>query len=152
MEQPDRFKAVSRRPLSEIVAEGGLRADVMASACPSREVLTHVTSRWGVLVLIALEGRTLRFSQLKRQIGGVSERMLAQTLKLLEGDGFVRRQAFEVTPPHVEYSLTPLGLEAAERVRALADWIQVNLGRILPNWGPEALARYAPEALANRAR
>lgn len=148
MEQTDRAEAGSRRPLSEIVAEGGLRADVMASACPSREVLNHVTSRWGVLVLMALETRTLRFSQLKRQIGGVSERMLAQTLKLLEGDGFVRRQAFEVVPPHVEYSLTPLGLEVAERVRGLADWIQVNLGRVLEHWDPEDLAAYAPETMA----
>lgn len=148
MEQTDRAKAGSRRPLSKIVAEGGLRADVMASACPSREVLNHVTSRWGVLVLMALETRTLRFSQLKRQIGGVSERMLAQTLKLLEGDGFVRRQAFEVVPPHVEYSLTPLGLEVAERVRGLADWIQVNLGRVLEHWDPEDLAAYAPETMA----
>ncbi|PZR35171.1 helix-turn-helix domain-containing protein [Caulobacter segnis] len=148
MEQPDRSEAASRRLLSEIVAEGGLSANVMAAACPSREVLNHVTSRWGVLVLMALEARTLRFSQLKRQIGGVSERMLAQTLKLLEGDGFVRRQAFEVVPPHVEYSLTPLGLEAAERVRGLADWIQVNIGRIVEHWDPEDLAAYAPEIMA----
>jgi DNA-binding HxlR family transcriptional regulator len=145
MEQDDHSEAVSRRPLSEIVAAGGLRADVMVAACPSREVLNHVTSRWGVLVLMALETRTLRFSQLKRQVGGVSERMLSQTLKHLESDGFVRRQAFEVVPPHVEYSLTPLGLEVAERVRGLADWIEVNLGRILPNWDPEILAAYAPE-------
>ncbi len=126
-----------------MVAQGNL----MAAACPSREVLSHVTSRWGVLVLMALETQTLRFSQLKRQIGGVSERMLAQTLKHLEGDGFVIRRAFEVVPPHVEYSLTPLGLEVAERVRVLADWIEVNIGRILANWDAEALAAYEPEAI-----
>ncbi|MDR6627756.1 helix-turn-helix domain-containing protein [Caulobacter segnis] len=148
MEKLDPFELAPRQPLSEIVASGGMQGNVMVAACPSREVLNHVTSRWGVLVLLALETRTLRFSALKRQIGGVSERMLAQTLKLLEGDGFVRRQAFEVVPPHVEYSLTPLGLEVAERVRGLADWIQVNLGRILPNWDPEVLATYAPETVA----
>ena len=136
-----------RRPLSQLLADGVLQADLMVAACPSREVLNHVTSRWGVLVLIALESRTLRFSQLKRQIGGVSERMLAQTLKLLESDGFVRREAFEVVPPHVEYSLTPLGLEVAERVRGLADWIEINLGRILPNWPPEHLETYTPESV-----
>jgi DNA-binding HxlR family transcriptional regulator len=145
MERNDRPEFAPRKPLSEIVSEGRLQGNLMASACPSREVLNHVTSRWGVLVLMALETRTLRFSQLKRQIGGVSERMLAQTLKHLESDGFVRRQAFEVVPPHVEYSLTPLGLEVAERVRGLADWIQVNLGRILEHWDPEVLATYAPE-------
>ena len=106
------------------------RGDLMAAACPSREVLKHVTSRWGVLVLIALQDKTLRFSQLRRRIGGVSERMLAQTLQWLEGDGLVKRVAHEVVPPHVYYSLTPLGLEAAERVAALADWIETSLPAI----------------------
>ena len=106
------------------------RGDLMAAACPSREVLKHVTSRWGVLVLIALQDKTLRFSQLRRRIGGVSERMLAQTLQWLEGDGLVKRVAHEVVPPHVDYSLTPLGLEAAERVAALADWIETSLPAI----------------------
>lgn len=148
MKKPAPSASAPRRLLSEIVAAGDQRGNLMASACPSREVLNHVTSRWGVLVLMALETRTLRFSQLRRQIGGVSERMLAQTLKYLESDGFVRRQAFEVVPPHVEYSLTPLGLEVAERVRGLADWIEINLGRILPNWDPEVLATYATESVA----
>jgi DNA-binding HxlR family transcriptional regulator len=106
------------------------RGDLLAAACPSREVLKHVTSRWGVLVLLALEGGTRRFSELRRTIGGVSERMLAQTLQWLEGDGLVDRVAYEVVPPHVEYSLTPLGREAAEKVRALADWIETSLPRI----------------------
>jgi DNA-binding HxlR family transcriptional regulator len=140
MELIEQSEAPPRAPLSEILARG----DLMTAACPSREVLNHVTSRWGVLVLMALETRTLRFSKLKKHIGGVSERMLAQTLKQLEGDGFVRRQAFAVVPPHVEYSLTPLGLEVAARVRGLADWIEVNLPRIVANWDPEVLATYAP--------
>lgn len=106
------------------------RGDLMSAACPSREILKHVTSRWGVLVLLALEGGTRRFSELRRAIGGVSERMLAQTLQWLEGDGLVDRIAFDVVPPHVEYSLTPLGREAAKRVRSLADWIETSLPRI----------------------
>lgn len=110
------------------------RGDLMAEACPSREVLKHVTSRWGVLVLIALESGTLRFGELRRRIGGVSERMLAQTLQWLEGDGLVDRVAHQVVPPHVEYSLTPLGREAAARVRALADWIETSLPRIQERW------------------
>ncbi|MCY1645668.1 helix-turn-helix domain-containing protein [Caulobacter sp. SL161] len=148
MKHDDPSELAPRRPLSDIVSNGDLQGNLMAAACPSREVLNHVTSRWGVLALMALETRTLRFSQLRRQIGGVSERMLAQTLKALESDGFVRRQAFEVVPPHVEYSLTPLGLEVAERVRGLADWIEVNLPRILTHWDPEVLATYAPETVA----
>jgi DNA-binding HxlR family transcriptional regulator len=117
-------------PLSEQLQHG----DLMAADCPSRAVLKHVTSRWGVLVLIALESGTHRFSELRRKVGGVSERMLAQTLQWLESDGMVERVAFDVVPPHVEYSLTPLGREAAEKVRVLADWIETNLPRIAHIW------------------
>ena len=131
MKTPPSVPSGSAVPLSEQLQ----RSDPMAAACPSREVLKHVTSRWGVLVLIALEGGTRRFSALRRMIGGVSERMLAQTLQWLEGDGLVDRVAFEVVPPHVEYSLTPLGREAAEKVRALADWIETSLPRIAQTWG-----------------
>lgn len=117
------------------------RGDLMAVACPSREVLRHVTSRWGVLVLIALLPGTQRFSDLRRRIGGVSERMLAQTLQWLESDGIVERRAYKVVPPHVEYTLTPLGREAAIRVRDLADWIELNLPAIARNWAdtPQAV-------------
>ncbi|HNT37695.1 MAG TPA: helix-turn-helix domain-containing protein [Rubrivivax sp.] len=107
------------------------RGDLLAAGCPSREVLRHVTSRWGVLVLMVLETRMHRFAELRRAIGGVSERMLAQTLQWLEGDGLVQRIAHDVVPPHVEYRLTPLGVEAAQRVRGLADWIELNLPRVL---------------------
>ncbi len=112
--------------LSERLARG----DVLAVACPSREVLRRLTSRWGVLVLIALRAGPMRFSALRRRIGGVSERMLAQTLQALEGDGMLLRHALPVVPPHVEYELTPLGVEAAERVRALADWVEESLPRL----------------------
>ncbi|QHQ35692.1 winged helix-turn-helix transcriptional regulator [Algicella marina] len=114
-------------PLSEIV----LRGELLSAACPSREVMRHVTSRWGVLILIVLATGTHRFSALRRKIGGVSERMLSQSLQALEGDGFVRRVSRPVVPPHVEYSLTPLGQELAVRVRALADWIEINMPRIV---------------------
>ncbi len=107
------------------------RGELLIEACPSREVLKHITSRWGVLVLLVLETRVHRFSELRRAIGGVSERMLAQTLQWLEADGLVDRIAFDVVPPHVEYRLTPLGLEAAVKVRGLADWIEDSLPRIL---------------------
>lgn len=113
------------------LAELMLRGDVFSDRCPSREVLQHVTSRWGVLVLVALLEGTHRFSDLRRKVAGVSERMLAQTLQWLEADGLVRRQAFPVVPPHVEYSLTGLGREAGARVQALADWIEGNLADIL---------------------
>ena len=109
--------------------------DVMAAACPSRAILGHLTSRWGVLVMVALQSGTLRFSALRRRIGGVSERMLSQTLQQLEGDGFILRTAHDVVPPHVDYALTPLGVEAASHVAALAGWIEGNLPRILAKNG-----------------
>ncbi|MFF9347947.1 winged helix-turn-helix transcriptional regulator [Streptomyces sp. NPDC014734] len=95
--------------------------------CPSRLVLEHVTSRWGVLVLAALLERSYRFSELRREVGGVSEKMLAQTLRTLERDGFVHRDAAPVIPPRVDYSLTALGREAAEQVWALARWTERRL-------------------------
>lgn len=107
------------------------RGELLSPACQSREVLSHLTSRWGVLVLIVLLTGIHRFSELRRKVGGVSEKMLAQTLQCLEDDGLVDRKAHPVVPPHVEYSLTPLGREAAQQVRALADWIEENVGRIL---------------------
>ncbi len=114
------------------------RGELLSAGCPSRDILRRVTSRWGVLVLIALQGGTFRFSDLRRKIGGVSERMLAQTLHWLEGDGFVARHAYPVVPPHVEYSLTPLGEEVAEKVRGLADWIELNAARIASRPGSSA--------------
>lgn len=107
------------------------RGELFAADCPSREVLKHVTSRWGVLLLVALLGGTHRFSDLRRKVGGVSEKMLAQTLQWLEHDGFVTRKAYPVVPPHVEYTLTPMGVEVARQVEGLADWIEGNLFRIL---------------------
>lgn len=114
-----------------IAAEPMLRGNLFAAACPSREVLQHVTSRWGVLVLVALlAGGTQRFSELRRRIGGVSEKMLAQTLQWLEADGFIERRAHPVVPPHVDYRLTPLGQEVGRHVRELADWIEGKMPAI----------------------
>ncbi|MCP3735950.1 helix-turn-helix transcriptional regulator [Sphingomonas sp. RP10(2022)] len=107
------------------------RGDVLAAACPSREVLRHVTGRWAVLILIVLEEGTQRFSALRRRVDGVSERMLAQTLKHLEHDGLVARVSHAVVPPHVDYTLTPLGEEAAAHVRRLADWVEANVPQIV---------------------
>lgn len=115
-------------PLSELVRRG----ELLSADCPSREVLKHVTSRWGVLVLmVLLDERTCRFSDLRRKVDGVSEKMLAQTLQWLAADGFVVRTSYDVVPPHVDYRLTPLGDEVARQVSSLADWIEVNLSRIL---------------------
>lgn len=121
-------------PLSDLVRRG----ELLKADCPSREVLKHVTSRWGVLVLMVLLDQTCRFSDLRRKVDGVSEKMLAQTLQWLAADGFVTRTAYDEVPPHVDYRLTPLGEEVARQVTSLADWIEVNLPRILSAQTAEA--------------
>ena len=117
--------------MSEKMSEKFIRGELLNVNCPSRDVLKRVTSRWSVLILLALQDQTLRFSALRRTVGGVSERMLAQNLRYLEEDGFVQRIAYDVVPPHVEYRLTPLGREVGEQVVGMADWLELNLSRIL---------------------
>ncbi|RKN21272.1 transcriptional regulator [Micromonospora musae] len=104
--------------------------DVNRVGCPSRPVLEHVTSRWGVLVLASLRERSYRFSELRRRVGGVSEKMLAQTLQTLQRDGFVHRDAQPVIPPRVDYSLTPMGREVADQVWTLTRWVEGRLGDV----------------------
>jgi len=117
------------------------RGDVFEPRCPSREVLKHVTSTWGTLTLIALKPGTLRFSDLRRKVAGVSERMLSQTLKQLESDGLVARKSFAVVPPRVEYSLTEYGRQAAALVEALADWIEDCLPALVKDYPRTAPSR-----------
>ncbi|MGJ7066525.1 helix-turn-helix domain-containing protein [Morganella morganii] len=113
--------------LSQQLRDGNL----FAAQCPSREILKHVTSRWGILILISLRDGTHRFSDLRRKIGGISEKMLAQSLQALEQDGFINRVSYPVLPPHVEYTLTGSGEQISEKVAMLADWIEINLPDIL---------------------
>ncbi|MFS7304870.1 winged helix-turn-helix transcriptional regulator [Rahnella inusitata] len=120
-------KSTEKLPLTEQIRRG----EVLDPNCPSREILRHITSRWGLLVLIALSEETLRFSELRRKVGGISEKMLAQTLQSFEEDGFVDRRSFQVVPPHVEYRLTPLGIEVKDQISGLANWLESNLHRVM---------------------
>ena len=106
------------------------RYDVLAQACPTRQVVNRIGDRWSLLVLYALEGGTLRFAELRRAVGGVTQKMLTQTLRLLERDGLVRRDVFAAVPPHVEYSLTPLGRSLSSRISAIREWAYANMGDI----------------------
>lgn len=112
------------------------RGDVFEPRCPSREILKHVTSTWGTLTLIALQSGTLRFSDLRRRVAGVSERMLSQTLKQLEHDGLLIRLSFPVVPPHVDYTLTDHGKQAAALVGTLTDWIENSLPELTGGMNP----------------
>jgi DNA-binding HxlR family transcriptional regulator len=96
-------------------------------------VLDDVTSRWGSLVIVLLQEQTYRFSELAYRIGGISEKMLAQTLRVLEEDGFVLREVFPTKPPRVEYSLTPFGRELAGRVHYLTSWVEESVGKVMAN-------------------
>ena len=107
------------------------KANLYSASCPSRIILDDVMSRWGSLVLVLLMDRSYRFSELAYLIGGVSEKMLAQTLRRLEMDGFVRRQVHATKPPKVEYSLTPLGRELCPHVHSLLSFVQKNANRVL---------------------
>lgn len=89
----------------------GNRKGAFEEDCPSRVVLNHVASRWGVLILTSLHGGPMRFHELRDGIGGISEKMLAQNLRLLARDGLVERSVEASTPPRVSYALTPLGRE-----------------------------------------
>ena len=105
---------------AEIRAE---RDGVFTENCPTRIVLDHVMSKWGVLVLMALTDGTARWGQLRRTVDGISEKMLASTLRTLADDGLVHRESLPTVPPHVEYSLTPLGRDLMERMLPLMEWV-----------------------------
>lgn len=113
---------------------------VLSKNCPSRDILNHLTSRWGTLVMIALLDGTKRFSEIRRDIEGISERMLTETLKQLENDGMLVRRAYHTVPPHVEYSLTEHGKQAGMKIRALVDWLENSLPDILAQSGQRAEA------------
>ncbi|WP_416979464.1 winged helix-turn-helix transcriptional regulator [Streptomyces sp. T028] len=105
--------------------------NVFAKACPSRGTLEHVTGRWGGLTLGALHEGSLRFNELRRRVDGVSEKMLSQTLHALERDGLVRRDAQPTNPPRVDYELTPLGHQVAERLLALIHCVEGRMDDVL---------------------
>ncbi|MFJ8110873.1 winged helix-turn-helix transcriptional regulator [Streptomyces sp. NPDC096132] len=105
--------------------------NVFAKACPSRGTLEHVTGRWGGLTLGALYEGSLRFNELRRRVDGVSEKMLSQTLHALERDGLVHRDAQPTNPPRVDYELTPLGREVAERLLALIHCVEGRMDDVL---------------------
>jgi DNA-binding HxlR family transcriptional regulator len=105
--------------------------NVFAKACPSRGTLEHVTGRWGALTLGALHEGSLRFNELRRRVDGVSEKMLSQTLHALERDGLVHREAQPTNPPRVDYELTPLGREVAERLLSLIHFVEGSMDDVL---------------------
>lgn len=108
-------------------AESGKRYDVFHTDCVARDVVDHVTSRWGVWVLISLRSNDLRFYELRDSIQGISEKMLAQTLRALVQDGLVWREVEPTTPPQVTYGLTEFGRDVGEPLTELFDRVTERL-------------------------
>jgi DNA-binding HxlR family transcriptional regulator len=104
----------------------GLPADCRAVS----DVLARVGDKWSVLVVTRLGAGSMRFNELRRSIGGISQRMLTLTLRGLERDGLVTRTVFPTVPPRVDYALTPLGRDLLEPVSALGDWATRNQAKI----------------------
>ncbi|MDI5966439.1 winged helix-turn-helix transcriptional regulator [Streptantibioticus silvisoli] len=108
-------------------AGAGQRYDVFHTDCPARDLVDHVTNRWGIWVLISLRSNDLRFYELRESIQGISEKMLAQTLRALVQDGLLRREVEPTTPPQVTYGLTEFGRDVGEPLTELFDRITRRL-------------------------
>ncbi|WP_405931318.1 winged helix-turn-helix transcriptional regulator [Streptomyces sp. NBC_00827] len=98
--------------------------------CEVRQILDRIADKWSLLVIALLEQRVLRFTELRREIDGVSQRMLTVTLRQLERDGLVKRTVHAVVPPRVEYELTPLGGTLHATIQSLVTWTEVHRGEI----------------------
>jgi DNA-binding HxlR family transcriptional regulator len=105
--------------------------DVYNEHCPTRMVLDRIADKWTVLIVGALENKTKRFGELRREIGGVSQKMLTQTLRGLERDGLVARVVYASVPPKVEYSLTELGRTVIRILEAIREWSEKNIEEVL---------------------
>lgn len=108
-----------------------IRGDVLDANCPSRVVLDRIADKWTALVIRALREKTLRYSELHRRIGGVSQKMLTQTLRDLERDGLLARRVHPVVPPKVEYSLTKLGRSLEAPLDEICRWAERHLAEML---------------------
>ena len=108
-----------------------MKWDVYNERCPTRVVLDRIADKWTVLIVGALEENTKRFGELRREIGGVSQKMLTQTLRGLERDGLVTRMVYASVPPKVEYSLTELGRTLVRILEAIREWSEENIEDVL---------------------
>jgi DNA-binding HxlR family transcriptional regulator len=111
--------------------------DPFSASCPTRMVLDRIADKWTVLVLALLDAEPLRFNQLRSAVDGLSQKMLSQTLKALERDGLISRQAFATVPVTVEYAITPLGRTLARALAPILDWAIAHFGEVA-----QARARY----------
>lgn len=104
--------------------------NVMLATCPSRTSLARIANKWTAMIVIALDDGPLRFSEIKQAVGGISGKVLTDTLRDLERDGILHRRAFAEVPPRVEYELTALGATLTEPLGALGRWAQHHFDEV----------------------
>ncbi|WP_241251436.1 winged helix-turn-helix transcriptional regulator [Candidatus Protofrankia californiensis] len=123
-------KSAAKTTAKTVVESSGLPADVYSAKCPTRQVLDHVAGKWTILIVDALLEGTMRYTDLSRRIEGISQKMLTQTLRHLETDGFVTRTLHPTIPPRVDYELTALGRSLGEPITALRQWTETHINEI----------------------
>lgn len=106
------------------------RPCVLNAGCPSRDLLARIGGKWTALLIRCLAVRTRRYNELQREVAGISQKMLTQTLRALEEDGIIIRKVYPVIPPMVEYSLTPLGRTLVRPLNTICNWAEHHLPRI----------------------
>ncbi|MEY9857744.1 DNA-binding HxlR family transcriptional regulator [Catenulispora sp. GAS73] len=118
-------------------AQAKTEYDAFLAACPSRKLLDRISDKWVALILCALgdddEPRPMRYSELSRLLAGVSQKMLTQTLRSLERDGLITRQATPTVPVTVTYELTDLGRSLQQMVRGIKSWAETHMDDVLTN-------------------
>jgi len=114
----------------ETIEMMALNGDVYNGNCPTRQVLDRIGDKWTALIMGLLEDRPQRFSELQRNIVGISHKMLTQTLRNLERDGLVYRTLYPEVPPRVEYTLTPLGETLCKPITAIRHWAEEHIAEV----------------------
>jgi DNA-binding HxlR family transcriptional regulator len=114
-------------------SKNGAKPSVLSARCLSRLVLARIADKWTALIIRVLSGGIHRYAELQRNIEGISQKMLTQTLRSLERDGLVRRTIYPVVPPRVEYALTPLGRTLIEPLQAICKWSEKHLSELEAN-------------------
>jgi len=113
-----------------VTADASLRGDVYAADCPTRRLLDRIADKWTTLLLTTLDGGDMRFNALKRRIGGVSQKMLSQTLRQMERDGLVLRHVEATVPVSVTYEITPLGRTLVAALTPMIDWAETRMADV----------------------
>jgi DNA-binding HxlR family transcriptional regulator len=122
---------MATRTAAQQRADAKLAYDAYVAECPTRQLLDRIADKWVSLLISALAEGPRRYGDLSRQVAGISQKMLTQTLRNLERDGLVSRTVTPAVPVRVEYALTPLGQGLLPVMRAIKDWAEANMDAVL---------------------